>query len=75
MIENIQKLYKQIRPKGKFFEALSEHTGLERSSLKMNWFSSLWAVPKNKQESIVKFMQEYIFNENQKKNKQHEKHS
>lgn len=66
-IDNIKAMYKQVGNKVKFITALSEVVDRAPKTLANHWFREYWCVPKELQETVILFMQNYIKNLNSKK--------
>ena len=64
LTENIKNLFLQINDREAFFKAVSEEFGVEKSTVRTNWFSRFEITSKyNVRESLVSFMQNYIINQ------------
>lgn len=66
-IDNIKALYKQVGNKVRFITALSEVVGRRPMTIQNHWFRGFWNVPKDEEQRVISFMQNYINNLNSKK--------
>lgn len=67
LMDNIQEMYKQIDRKNDLFTAIAKEFKMSPISIKTNWFSSLWAIPEDKQTKVIEIMQKSILEQNSKK--------
>ena len=63
-IENIKNLWSKIDYKTGFITAASKEFKRSEGTLHTHWFARWFSVPKDEQENVVKFMQNYIKNQN-----------
>lgn len=67
MIENIKELYAQIDYKTGFLIQLGESLQKSPLTLRNHWFGNFWSIPEEYHERVVTFMQNYIKQQNIKK--------
>lgn len=67
MIENIQKLYKQVEKKSDFIKNVAKEVGNTPSSTRTHWFSNFWSIPEEHQAKVVEMLQKTISKQNSQK--------
>lgn len=69
MIENLKKLISEMDSKSEFIDFLSNHFSMSAIYLQRNWFQAEWRVPEEKMEEVITIAQNWLFQQNQRKNK------
>jgi hypothetical protein len=64
-IENIKNLWNEIDYKTGFIVVASEEFKRSKNTLHNHWFARWFSIPETEQDNVVKFMQNYIKNQNQ----------
>lgn len=67
MIENIQKLYKQVEKKSDFIVSVAKEVGNTPLSTRTHWFSNFWSIPEEYQCKVVEMLQKTIAKQNSQK--------
>jgi hypothetical protein len=63
--EAIKTMYKQVKDKKLFIETLAPIVSNKESSLAANWFSRLWSIPDEHQNTVLQLLNETIENQKQ----------
>ena len=59
-IPRIKELYKEVTDKTDYHIAIAKKFELQPISVRTNWFSRYWAIPKWFRKDVIKFTEEYI---------------
>lgn len=60
MINVIQEKYRLVKHKGQFIRELAEYMHMKPGSIRNHWFSNDWAIPEEKQERCLLFLDNYL---------------
>lgn len=63
-IDNIKNLWSKIDYKTGFIEDASEAFKRSKNTLHNHWFARWFSVPEDEQDEVIKFMQNYIKQQN-----------